>query len=139
MSKNIASTLGAVFLGATIAGAYVLFAPQASSVIKLTAGQTHRYCVYASFDVFRTVSKRQDLHKTHGEPFSGCAIQWQCLIPKRCSRFGQCLPKATAVLRFQLNTGNRLLDMLHTIMVIASSWIWLIANFGNTDTDQIPP
>lgn len=28
--------------------------------------------------------------------------------------------------------------MLHTVMVIASSWAWLIANFGSTDTDRIP-
>ena len=46
-----------------------------SAATKLIAGQTHRHCMYTSFDVFQTVSKGQCFHKTHGEPFSGCAIR----------------------------------------------------------------
>ena len=48
---------------------------QVPLVMRLIAGQTHRYCMYTSFDVFQTVSKGQNFHKTHGEPFSGYAIQ----------------------------------------------------------------
>ena len=36
-------------------------------------------------------------------------------------------------------SSNRLFDISHTVMIMASSWIWLIANFGNADTDYIPP
>lgn len=32
-----------------------------------------------------------------------------------------------------------LLDLFHTALLINSGWVFLIANFGNTDTDQIPP
>ena len=56
---------------------------QAPLATKLTAGQTHRYCMYTSFDVFQAVSTGQSSHKTYGELFSGCAISAVVLNPRK--------------------------------------------------------
>lgn len=97
MSKNIVPTLGAVFVGTSIAGMYVLFLLPPAHITETDRWtQTHRCCMYSSVNVFQTVPKRQRFHEIHGESLPGRVILRQRSIPNRCSLSGPCFPNVTA-------------------------------------------